>query len=794
MASVDLTRRVLLALGVVLPACRPDTQGSPGQSAPSLSTNPPTSASAVALASAGPPPGSVSAPSPGAAAPPTPAVRRWGGLGGEIEALVGESMGKREFQGAVVLVHHQGEVVYEGAFGYRSVQPGVEAMTTDTIFDLASLTKPIATATLVHWLAARRELDLKQRLRAYFSELRGPLGEATAEHLLLHTSGLEADLPGGPYREGMTSLLRELAERPLEAAPGERSRYSDVGYQLLGELAARAAKKPLATLFTEVIAGPLGAETLAFSVPEALRGRAAPTEQRAGRWLRGEAHDPRVGPLGGAAGHAGLFGAAADLAIFAGMLLSRGMHQGKRVLDEGVVEGLLSHRKVPSGVRTLGWDVSSGMLTSRGDVFPPRGVGHLGFTGTALWIDPPSRTAVVTLTSRLHPEGKGNANRLRRGASTAAGRRALAPVLRGVDGAEALLRGQKIGLITHAAAVDVAGRRSVDALKAGGVEIAALFSPEHGLASAAEGLQGDGRDAATGLPIFSLYGERKRPSPGQLAGLDALVIDLQDAGCRFYTYLSTAGYALEEAARAGLPVVVLDRPNPLGGERHEGPTLDPGRSSFVGYHSVPVRHGMTLGELARMIVSERSLTTRLTVVAMEGWKRSMHWGATGFAWKNPSPNLRTPAAALLYPGVGMLEMTNLSVGRGTERPFEQLGAPWLDAAGVAREVGVIPGVKVATTAFTPSAGPHAKKRCEGLFFSIYDTGMFESLRLGAALASALRRLHRASWEHERLDILLGHKASLEAISSGEGAEKLWRRWQAEQGAFAERRRPFLMYE
>jgi uncharacterized protein YbbC (DUF1343 family) len=722
----------------------------------------------------------------------------WTGFEQEVEALVGGAIQRKEIPGAVALVSVRKETVLHKAYGYRSLLPTVEEMTLDTIFDLASLTKPVATATLIHGLISGGKLSLARPLGLLFAELEGtPLGEATLEHLLLHTAGLDADLPDSVYRGGLPSLLAELKTRPLLAPPGALSRYSDVGYQLLGALASRLGGAPLGDLFAHTIAAPLGTPTLTFSLAPELRARAAPTEQRGGVWRRGVAHDPKVAPLGGAAGHAGLFGTAAELATFCRMLLAEGEHEGQRVLPPQAVASMLARRRVPKGVRTAGWDVASGMRTSRGDIFPERGAGHLGFTGTSIWMDPPTKTTVILLTSRLHPDGKGDANPLRKGLSTAAGRRAMGRVLRGLDVAAAgieALRGKRLGLLTHAAAVDLRGRRSVEALREAGYRIEALFSPEHGLAGKADARVSDGRDEATGLPVHSLYGTHLRPTEAQLAGLDALVIDLQDAGCRFYTYPATVGHVLEEASRRGLPVFVLDRPNPLGGIAVEGPLVDEGRSSFVAYHRVPVRHGMTLGELARMMAAERGWTAP-TVIPMVGWRRSMRWEATGLPWINPSPNLRSPTAALLYPGIGLLELTNLSVGRGTDRPFEQLGAPWLRGAALARALNdrKWPGVQASAVRFTPTAGPFEGEGCEGVRFALTDPDAVAPVRLGLTVAMLLRKLHTDDWKPGQVATLLENRGALEGLLAGKTPEALEEGWREEREAFLARRKPFLLH-
>jgi uncharacterized protein YbbC (DUF1343 family) len=415
---------------------------------------------------------------------------------------------------------------------------------------------------------------------------------------------------------------------------------------------------------------------------------------------------------------------------------------------------------------------------------------------------------VVFLSNRVHPDGKGNVTPLRGQVATLAAA-ALAPskaaagrpaVLTGLDVLEreqfARLAGRKIGLVTNHTGRDAEGRSVIDLLhKAPGVQLVVLFSPEHGIRGAVDEKVADGKDAATGLPVYSLYGPRTRPTAEMLRGIDTLVYDIQDAGCRFYTYISTLGYLLETAREHGLKVVVVDRPNPVGGLVVEGPVLDAGKESFVGYHRLPIRHGLTVGELARLFNAERQLGCDLEVVRLEGWRRSDLFDATGLAWVNPSPNLRNLTAALLYPGVGLLETTNVSVGRGTDRPFEWIGAPWLDGRKLAEALAAegLPGVRFVPAALTPASSIFQGKLCGGVQILVDDWRRFQPLRTGLVLACTLRRLYPDTWQIERYDRLLGHKATLEALKRGAGVAELEKGWQAELRAFQERRRAHLLY-
>jgi uncharacterized protein YbbC (DUF1343 family) len=344
------------------------------------------------------------------------------------------------------------------------------------------------------------------------------------------------------------------------------------------------------------------------------------------------------------------------------------------------------------------------------------------------------------------------------------------------------LRGRRVGLLSHAASLTADGRHAVDALRGVGVDVVRLFGPEHGLrgrAAAGETVAG-GLDAETGLPFVSLYGEKTKPTAEDLRGLDALVVDLQDAGVRFYTYASTMLLALEAAADVGLEVVVLDRPNPLGGERVEGPVRDPGfPQSLVSMAPGPLVHGLTLGEMATVANNRRAKPGKVRVVAMQGWARAMAWADTGRPWVNPSPNLRSAEAALAYPGTCLLEATNASEGRGTEAPFLLVGAPWLDPEKVARHAAT-PGFALEPTTFTPTASPAAPEpklvaqRCRGLRVGVTDRSAARPWTLGLRLLVALRQHREFEWVRGGawLDSLSGTNAVRAALERGESVDAI----------------------
>ncbi|MBW2526787.1 MAG: DUF1343 domain-containing protein [Deltaproteobacteria bacterium] len=713
-----------------------------------------------------------------------PAVSLGGAAEARIDAVVQGCMARGEVPGAVVIVLRRHRVAFRRAYGWRRVEPERTPMTVDTLFDLASLTKPVATAAAVALLVDQGRLSPGAPVGRYLKALSvGDKRAVTVEQLVEHTSGLPPGLPPAALAQGLGPGIDRIAQLPLRHPPGSKRLYSDLGYIVLGALVEQVAGEPLDAIFRSRIAEPLGMAATRFLPTEPLAARAAPTDLRHGGWLTGTVHDPSAAALGGVAGHAGLFATADDLARFAAMMLGRGQLGDRRLL-------------APESVAWLG---AKAWRPYRG------GIAHTGFTGTYLWLHREREDGLIALASRLHPGGRGDAGPLRR---------ELVDVLLDLEDAEAApggvqlgidrlvatqfaaLRGRRVGLVTNHTGRTRDGRRTIDVLHAEPtVRLEAIFTPEHGLAGTAEGAVRSGRDDATGLVIHSLYGSRKRPRAEQLSSIDTLVFDLQDVGTRFYTYISTLGYLLETAAAQRKRVVVLDRPNPVDGVTLEGPILDAGRESFIGYHRIPVRHGMTVGELAKLFNAERRIGAELEVVAMTGWRRTMGFGETGLPWRNTSPNIRSPTAALLYPGLGLLEATNLSVGRGTSRPFEQLGAPWLDAHALAKRLAAasLPGVRFAPVAFTPRTSVFGGKRCDGLTIRITDPRRFRAVRTGLEIAVQLRALHPDRWRASQVNRMLGSRKAQEALMAGAPAEAILATWRGELERFRARRQPFLLY-
>jgi uncharacterized protein YbbC (DUF1343 family) len=739
-----------------------------------------------------------------------------------IRPAVEASIRRGDLPGAVVAVLHDGKVVYREAFGNRALKPEAEPMTVDTVFDMASVTKPIACATSAMLLVEQGKLKTDEPVATYWPEFAANGKEKiTIENLLLHTSGLIADNPERDYADGPVKALERICQLKPQTPVGSAFKYSDVNFIVLGEIVGRVSGMPLDQFAKRNIFEPLGMSQTGYRPAESVKLNCAPTEQREGRWMRGEVHDPRSYALGGVAGHAGLFSTADDLLIYAKMILDYGRSaSGKQILKPETVKLMTTPRPVPGGQRAYGWDVDTSYSRNRGTLFPRgKSFGHTGFTGTSIWIDPGTNTAVVFLSNRVHPNGKGNVTPLRGQVATivaeAVGYKkiALTPgpspagtgeggVLNGIDVLQrekfAGLKGKSVALVTNHTGRDRTGRATIDLLAAAdGVKLIALFSPEHGIRGAVDENVKDSKDEKTGLPVYSLYGPRHKPTAELLKGVDTIVYDIQDVGCRYYTYISTLGLILEAGAENKLKVIVLDRPNPIGGVEMAGPVRDQNmESSFVAWHPLPLRHGLTVGELARLFKDERHIDVDLDVVKCEGWHRTDFYDKTGLPWVNPSPNMRSLTQALLYPGIGLLETTNISVGRGTDQPFEWIGAPWLDGPRLAAALAErhVPGVRFVPVSRTPASSTHAKKDCGGIQIIVDDWATFEPVRTGLTIAVELRRLFPNDWKIDRYNRLLGHAATFAGLKAGASAEELERGWQTDLDAFKARRQKYLLYE
>ena len=731
-----------------------------------------------------------------------------------VDALIAQAIAAKKLPGAVVAFGTSQGVLALRAYGQRALVPVPEPMTTDTVFDLASLTKAVATASAVMALVDAGKLRLDDRVRRHLPELDRSAARITVRELLLHASGLPHVDALRNYDAGPAAALASLLRAKPERTPGEGFLYSDLGYLWLGELVRRVSGESLDVFTGRALFTPLAMQDTVWNPAPLLLPRIAPTELTELRapspiLIRGTVHDPRAYRLGGVAGHAGLFSTASDLTRFARMLLSGGALDGARVLSRERVAELSKPEPVGDALRTLGWDAESVYSRLRGSHLSVRAFGHGGHTGVSLWLDPGRNLFVLFLSNRVHPDGKGDVisligavtDAVVQAAETAVPcTRLPSPVLAGIDvlrqGGFAALAGKRVALVTHLAARARDGTPTLDALRsAPNVTVTALLTPEHGLEAKREGAIASGRDAARDLPLYSLFGKTRRPTAQMLEGADAIVVDLVDVGVRFYTYMSTLHEVLRAGAELGREVIVLDRPNPLGGERVDGPLLDPDVHSFVNHHPLPLLHGLSAGELARLIADDEQLAVKLTVIEAQGWRREQLFGETRLRWYPPSPNLPRSQSALLYPAVGLLESTNVSVGRGTGAPFEQLGAPFIDAEELLARMRAaqLPGVSLRATTFTPTAAPYRGERCKGLLLRVTDARAFDPVRTGFALATALIAQHRDAFHAGELHKLIGNRRVLDALLRGTSVDALSPLFEPELAAFRARRAHVLRY-
>ena len=754
--------------------------------------------------------------------------------GPAVDTQIEEAVKTELIPGAVLLIGHDGKIVYRKAYGSRALIPAREPMTLDTIFDAASLTKVIATTSCMMKLVEQGKVRIDDPVTKYLPAFQGGKSDITIRNLMTHFSGLRPDLTLSPAWSGYeTGIQKALIDKPT-GPPGVKFVYSDINFILIGEIVHKLSGKTLDEYAHEQIFEPLGMNDTRFKPPSSEIPRIAPTEidPATGRPLRGVVHDETSRFMGGVAGHAGLFTTADDLAKFAQMMLDKGTSGGKQIFSPLTVE-LFTKPNSPADqpiLRGLGWDIDSPFSSNRGHLFPIGSYGHTGFTGTSVWIDPYSKTYVILLANSVHPHRGKSLTSLRSRVATivaasygidkssvklvgynetisgAGLHRVIARDAHTLTGLDVLveqnfapLRGKRIGLITNHTGLSRDGKRDIDLMVGAGLKIVKLFSPEHGLTGKEDRSNvANSTDAATGLPVFSLYqGSTQRVRPEMLNGIDVLIYDIQDVGARFYTYSCTMLSSMEESAKHHLPFYVLDRPNPITGVRVEGPLLDSNLESFVGCYEMPLRHGLTFGELAGMVNGERKLGADLHVIAMKDWERGDWYDSTNLTWVDPSPNMRSLNAATLYPGVAMLEYSkNLSVGRGTDSPFEQIGADWIDARQLADFLNdrLIPGVRVYPTRFQPTSSYFKGQTIPGVRFVVTDRNAFDSTRFGIEIACALQKLFPGKVDLEVNRSLIGNRAVIQAVRAGVDARTIVQDMEPGIADFEARREKYLLYQ
>jgi uncharacterized protein YbbC (DUF1343 family)/CubicO group peptidase (beta-lactamase class C family) len=756
-----------------------------------------------------------------------------------VDLLVQEQINDQAITGAVLLVGHGGRIVHQKAFGLRATSPRTEAMTLDTVFDLASLTKVVATTPSVMRLIQYGQIRLDEPVAHYIPDF-GMNGKdaVTVRQLLTHYSGLRPDIDLNPPWVGRDTAFRLAHEEKLQAPQGSIFIYSDTNFIVLGELVQRLSGMPLDQYADVHIFQPLGMKHTRYLPPAQWKSKIAETfAPDRKQILRGVVHDPRADRMGGVAGHAGVFSTAGDLALYAQALISR-----RSILDGDIIDKMTTPQQPPNAteVRGLGWDIDSSFSSNRGSLLPVGSFGHTGYTGTSMWVDPYTNTYVILLTNSVLPRQGPAIISLRARVATAvaaalhldvtspdrerqlsitgyneaatASRRLAARnghVLTGIDVLEqdsfALLKQDKeqmtIGLLTNNTGVDGQGKRTIDVLaNAPGIKLAAIFAPEHGIFGAQDDLKVENTtDTVTGVPVYSMYGgtdAKKRPPMDVLKTLDAVVFDIQDAGARFYTYPATLGYLLESAAQTNTEVIVLDRPDPVNGSFVQGNMSQAEFESFTNYHPTPIRFGMTLGELAQMYNVERKIGARLRVIPMQGWLRGDWFDSTGIVWINTSPNLRSVNEAELYTGVALVEGTNVSVGRGTDTPFEVMGAPWIDPRVYSDYMNarLIPGVRFVPVTFTPVSGPYQNQLCKGVNIIVTDRTVLDAPEMGIELAAALKKLYPDNWKMEHMISALSNQQVFDQLAAGEDPRSIAQGWQDDLDKFKALREKYLIYK
>lgn len=766
-----------------------------------------------------------------------------GGRFAAVDAIYQAAVSEQLIPGAVVEIGHNGKVVYRKSFGYRSAEPRREKMTLDTIFDMASLTKCLATTVSVMRLVEQGQVRVNDAVARYIPEFAAHgKQDITVRQLLTHFSGLTEDLDLKQPWEGYETAMNMAFDQTPVFPPGSRFLYSDINFEVLGELVRRVSGMSLDKYASAHIYQPLKMAHTSFLPPRAWLPKIAPTQfDEHNQMLRGVVHDPTARRMGGVAGHAGLFSTADDVAKFAQAMLNG----GTPVLSPLTVEKMSTPQQPPTatGVRGFGWDIDSPFSSNRGDLLPVGSFGHTGFTGTSLWIDPVTNTYIIILSNAVHPRGGTGAmvsirnrtatavaaalnltvsekDKLRLARITGYNDTFSAPrrvpvrngqVKTGIDVLEEHNFDQirpadpgkklRVGIVTNQTGLDAQGRRTIDVLAhAPGVELDAIFALEHGVTGELDTTNiGNTVDAATKVPVYSVYGgsdAARHPPLDELRKLDAVIYDIQDAGVRFYTYETALGYFVEAAAKAGIELIVLDRPNPITGSFVQGPMSDPGSESYVNYMPEPIRQGMTVGELAQLFNGEKHLGAKVRVIQMEGWIRGDWFDSTGLTWVNPSPNLRDLNQAALYPGVAMVEGTNVSVGRGTDTPFEVLGAPWINGKQLADYLNarLIQGVRFVPITFKPAAGAkYGGQNLGGVNIVLLDRNYFDACELGIELASALHALYPAQWEMKQLVLLVGSQKAVEAIAAGVDPRRIAQDWQEDLDKFQVVRKKYLIY-
>ncbi|MGA8289865.1 MAG: serine hydrolase [Acidobacteriaceae bacterium] len=770
-----------------------------------------------------------------------------------MDRIMAAALQANKVPGAVILVGHDGKVVFEKAYGNRATIPGPVPMTEDTIFDMASMTKVMATTTAAMQLYQQGRFRLNDPVAKYLPAFAVNGKEnITIRQVMTHYSGLPPDLElKQPWSGKQTGFDMAFAVKP-DRPPGTKFVYSDINFIVMGALVEKLSGMPLNEYVQKYVFAPLGMDHTRFLPPPSWDNKIAPSQYDENHhMLLGIVNDPTSRRMGGTAGHAGLFSTAGDVSIFAQNLLDLlAGRPSKFPLNRLTAEKMTTPQQPATGValRGLGWDIASPFSRNRGELFPVGGFGHTGWTGTDIWMDPWSDSYVIFLSNRTYPNVRPSTVPIEAQVATAAAQaldiqvpesgkeiarltgynESLSGMRRwpsrngnvetGIDVLEeenfaplAALKKKhggklRVGILSNQTGTDSHGRSTIDVLvhdaeaTVPGLKVTMLFSPEHGITGKMDTTDINGStDPTTGLPVDSMYGAtaaQRHPPINEMRQLDAVVIDLRDAGVRFYTYETAVAYFLQAAAHTGTDIVILDRPDPINGSFVQGPVSDAGHSSYTGFMPLPARHGMTMGELARYFNGEGHLGAPLTVIAMKGWQRGDWYDSTGLLWVNPSPNLHNLNQATMYSGLGLIESSNISVGRGTDTPFSWIGAPWIDAVqlGAALNLRMIPGIRFVPVTFTPQAPyMYAGQVCQGVQFVITNRNVLNGPEVGIEIASMLHKLYPTQYHLEKIEPLLVNQATLKALEDHVDPETIADSWRDGIEQYKERRTAYLIY-
>lgn len=722
----------------------------------------------------------------------------------DFEHLLKYAVDSAKAPGAVLCIGDLQRTRFLGAYGNRQLLPEPQPATTDTLYDLASLTKVVCTTTAIMQLRDQKLLDLDQSVTDFIPI--PAFRDMTLRHLFTHTAGL---VPVLWYYKTMTTfeeMMAHYAEDGIEHPVDFQHNYSDVGFMLLGKVVEVISGQTLDTYFHQYIAKPLEMNDTHFNPPVEKKGRCAPTEDDRNfrnQIVHGSVHDENGHALGGVSGHAGLFSTAADLTRFCRGLLE-GLLLSKQTLQEMTAIGI----KPLYPWQGLGWQIDPWHSKSNGFLPSRTAFGHTGWTGTSLWLDRETGLFTILLSNTCHPSRTDRDNVLFRRELHIPIARELYTTTNAHSGLDRLIRenfstitGKRIALLTNHAAIDQTGRHILDALAdCPDLRLTRLFSPEHGIRGQAEaGEKVEGQTSP--VPVTSLYGSQKAPAPEELKGIELFVVDLQDIGARYYTYMATMKNCIEACAKAKVPLLILDRPNPLGGIILEGPIAQE-TESLVSCSSIPIRHGMTMGELALWFAQRdlRSLRPDISVNLLDGWPPRFWFPECALPWRAPSPNMPSPETALMYIGTCLIEGTNMNEGRGTETPFLIIGAPWLEAQRVIDALNPedIPGLKLSAETYTPKSIPSKATNpkfqdvpCQGIRFTIQDPYAARPFHTTIALIIAIRALHPNQFEFTKMFRLLAGGPKLQnRIETGATAQRINEETAAELANF-EPRRPRL---